>query len=273
MALVVLGVADVGDPRGVECRDGLGDGAPLDLGGVAAVEQGLDGVRDVAQELRVLPARDVRARLRCEAAAGEHRGDLPRLVVEPVGIAADVECAGDRRGVGDHHPGLQMRRGQLHDHRVHTGEPAQRHALVLDAVLHAGHRDVGTRRGFEALERGGAVLALDRQQHDVVVLPGDLLGPLDDLDRHHEHAVGGFEAQPHPSNRVAVCAAGDQHDVMAVLEQPAADGPADRPRAVDDEPRHPAGPATRTRRARSGPCRGSARGSGGCPHRSAPTRG
>ena len=142
--------------------------------------------------------------------------------------------------MGDHDPGLQMRRGQLHDHRVHVRESPQRRALVLDAVLRADHRDVRARRRFEALERGGGVLALDRQQHDVVVAPGDLLGERDDLDRLHEHPVGGFEAQPRPRDRLAMRAAGDQHDIMAVLEQPAADGPADRSRAVNDEPRHPA---------------------------------
>ena len=77
-------------------------------------------------------------------------------------------------------PASQMRRGQLHDNRVDVGEPPQRRALVLDAVLHTGHRDVRTRRGFEAFEHAGGVLALDREQHDIVVAPGDLLGERDD---------------------------------------------------------------------------------------------
>ena len=64
----------------------------------------------------------------------------------PPGIPADVEDAGDRRGVGLDHTRLQVQGGTHHAHAVHVLEQPQRRGLVGHAVLHRDDGD-GRRRG------------------------------------------------------------------------------------------------------------------------------
>ena len=177
-------VADVVDPGRRERGDAPRRGAPRDLGPAGVgLEQRVDGVaRRCAGASRTSSARcrprgceakpaARRTRRRSRAPARRRRAGWRPMSSEP----------GDRRGVRDDDARLEMRRRQLHARPSRCGEPPQRRALVLDAVLHAGDRD--RRRPAAASRRSSApagVLALDGQQHDVVAAPGDLAGAADD---------------------------------------------------------------------------------------------
>ena len=64
-------------------------------------QQRVDRVAQVVEQLAVLPAHDVGARLRRRTSTSANAdGDRRRVVVDTVRIATDVEDAGDRRGVG-----------------------------------------------------------------------------------------------------------------------------------------------------------------------------
>ena len=163
--------------------------------------------------------------------------DRLREFVDAAGMAPDVERARQRRRERDDDAGLEVPGGELHAHRVGAREAPQRLALVRDPVLHAGHGDVRARSGLEALERGDAVLALDREQHDVVGPPIQLAGIADDGAAVHERdALGRVQR----AGRRARSPRGGapraiSDDVVPALRELRADHPADRPGAVDDE--------------------------------------
>ena len=64
-----------------------------------------------------------------------------------------------------------MRRRRHHHRAVHVREQPQRDPLVLDAVLEAHDRRAAGRGGAQRRERAGRVLALGREQHDLVAAP------------------------------------------------------------------------------------------------------
>ena len=115
---------------------------------------------------------------------------------------------------------------------------AQDPALVLDPVLHADHC---RRRGGhgELRQRVLRVLALHRQQDDRlpvgVALPRDLRGLQDSGDGQRQRLPRGFEHEPARAERSTVVPSGDEGDVIARLEQPAADGRTDGTGTDDHE--------------------------------------
>ena len=59
--------------------------------------------------------------------------------------------------------GLEVARGELHQHGVDALEAAGGEALILDAVLRTDDRDAAARRGAEVIEGGNGVLRLHGQ--------------------------------------------------------------------------------------------------------------
>ena len=227
-------------------------GRPLDAGGAvagdrffseAAVQRarvivgsagGLDGVAEVAEELRVLPAHGVGQRLRGDAGGVDVGGDALDRGVHARRIAAGVEDAVDGRRVGDDDAGLEVRRGEPDHHGVHVGEAAEGEAFVLDAVLGADDGDVRASGGEQGVERGLRVLRLHAEDHDVIGAEVDLGRMADGGDLQFDGGVGGLEGEAALADGVEVGAAGDEGDVVAGLVEAGADGAADRARAVDD---------------------------------------
>ncbi len=118
---------------------------------------------------------------------------------------------------------------------MHVTEPPQERRFVRHTVLHADDRRAG--RGVVE-ERGGdagRVLALDGDQHDIVAGERQIGGMGDDRDRQRDRALGPLDREAARGDRRAVRAAGDEHDVVAVLEHAPADDPTDGAGAVDDE--------------------------------------
>ena len=96
--------------------------------------------------------------------------------VDPCGVSAEVEDPGHRRGVRLHHARFEVQGRTHHAHAVHVLEQAERGGFVGHTVLQRDHRD-GRRGGRgQGAERLAGVLALHRQQHDVVVTEVDAGG-------------------------------------------------------------------------------------------------
>ena len=132
-----------------------------------------------------------------------------------------------------HQAGFEVRARHHHEHRVDAREASQRHALVRDPVLRADDGHV-VDRGLKIAQRRLCVLRLHRQDHDVIVAEGDLRGVADGGDVECDGLLGRAQRQASTLDRIEVGAAADQHHVMAVLIETAADAAADAASAVDD---------------------------------------
>ena len=86
----------------------------------------------------------------------------------------------------------------------------------------------------ERVDRGGGVLTLHRQQHDVLVREIELGRMTDRGDRQGPRAFSRVDAQT-LANCVEMRAPRHQRDVVVVLEQPGADHATDRAGSVHDE--------------------------------------
>ena len=135
----------------------------------------------------------------------------------------------------DDDPGVQVGGRQLHDDRVDVGEAAQREALVLDAVLRAHDATSGPAAASSAPARLG-VLTLHRHITSSSARQAISSGP-PTTGTARRMCPGRLAAQPGALDRVAMGAAGDQHDLVAVLEQAAADHTPDCAGTVDDDAR------------------------------------
>ncbi len=91
----------------------------------------------------------------------------------------------------------------------------------------------------EPFERRLSVLALGGQDRDVSGSGPDLFWLADDRDPKCDRPGRRRHGEPLGADRVEVPPAGDEHDVVAGLEQPAADNAADRTRSDDYEPQAP----------------------------------
>jgi hypothetical protein len=112
-------------------------------------------------------------------------------------------------------------------------------AFVLDAVLRGRDGDAGRGDGGELRQGGGGVLRLHGEHDDVAGGQSGRARPVGDRDAHGDALLGGFEAQAVVAYGLEVRAAGDQRDVVAVLEETRADHAADRAGPVDDDPHRP----------------------------------
>ena len=233
---VLLG-GDRVDARGRQALGALLPRPPLQrprLG--VGTAQRIDRVAEVVEELAVLPPHDVGPRHRLEGRRGERRRDGVGPLVDPVREPADVEDAGDRRRVRLDHAGLEVQRGAHDAHAVDRLEESQRRRLVGDAVLHRHHRDALGCRGGERAERLAGVLALHREEHDVVVAEVDARRVRHDRDgERHRLLIRRRQPQAAVADRVVVVATRDQQHVVPVLRQPATHHPADGAGAVDHE--------------------------------------
>ena len=196
--------------------------------------RGLKRIADVAQELGVFPAHDVRVGPGDETGRGQVCGDSTDQVVGAARIAARVEDTADRRGMVQHQARLQIRRRHPDHHAVHPVETAQRHALVVHAVLRAHHRQVFPTRGPKGGQRRVGVLRLHRQQDDVIVTKIDLARMADRGDRQPHAFPGRFGRQSPALDDTQMCTAADEPHIAAVLQQPRADDPADSACPIDD---------------------------------------
>ena len=111
---------------------------------------------------------------------------------------------------------------------MHVREEPQRHALVGHAVLQAQDRYVGRCHRGQLLERRRRLMRLRCQQRDVVPVPVDCGGIVDDGHVERHLAVRVLETQAVTRQRLEVGPAGNQHRRVAVLVQPATDGTSDR---------------------------------------------
>ena len=201
----------------------------------AAVAQRLDDVAQVPQQLAVLPPHDVPRATALNPARSKAAAISSATTSDAARVAADVEHAAQRRAVARDDARLEVRSRCHHHDAVHVGEAAQRTPLVLDAVLHARHRDPRWRGLDQRIERAFRVLALHREQHDVLIGPVDIAWVPDRPQRHHPRAVGHVDPQAVTLDRVEMRAAGDAHDVVAAHLHPRSEHAAHRSRAVDDE--------------------------------------
>jgi stage V sporulation protein S len=78
-------------------------------------------------------------------------------------------------------------------------------------------------------------LALHREEHNIVGAEGHAVGTVDNSDVEYRSAIAILEVQTAVPDGVVVFAPRDEHDIVPVLEQAAADDPADSSRAEDDE--------------------------------------
>ena len=106
----------------------------------------------------------------CAKVSGDRFADL----VDPRGINADVQEAGHRCGPGLHDTGFEVAGGAGDADPLHMGEQAQRGRFVGYAVLQADNRRLGGGDLGELGERSTGLLALHRQEYDVVGAPVDL---------------------------------------------------------------------------------------------------
>jgi hypothetical protein len=116
------------------------------------------------------------------------------------------------------------------------GEAPQRPPLVVDAVLRAHHGHVGRRHRRDRVEGGVRVLGLRAHDHHVACAEPEGRHVIGDRHLHLHRSRRRPEQEAAVTQCVVVGAAGDQHDVVPVLGQPAADGPADRPGPEDHVP-------------------------------------
>jgi hypothetical protein len=158
-----------------------------------------------------------------------------RVTSSTRGVAADVEDAGERRAVGDDDARLEERGRQHHAHRMDRREPAEREALVLDAVLGAHDRQVGRRDRRQLGQRRLRVLGLHGQHDDIVVTEGELGGVLRHREPHHLVPVGRSHPQAVGGDGGPVRAPCDEGHVVAVACEVAGDRPTDGAGSVDDE--------------------------------------
>ena len=103
----------------------------------------LDGVAEVGQQLAVLPAANVLHGVGAEGCRSKVSGDRFADLVDPGGVPADVQEAGDRRGPGLDHAGLKVAGGARDADPVHVGEHAQSGRFVGNPVLQAHDRCLG----------------------------------------------------------------------------------------------------------------------------------
>jgi hypothetical protein len=89
--------------------------------------------------------------------------------------------------------------------------------------------------GDELLQRGVGVLALRGQDDDVVVADCDSTRIIDNVGPDGDPLSPGLQLQPVRAHRVVVRTTRDEDDVVAVLVEPPADRPADRPGTVNEE--------------------------------------
>ena len=217
------------DPGRLVARERLAERQAGDLAASShGTARGLDGIAEVHQQLLVLPSHDVRARLGLERRSRECCRDLVRRPIDATRVPAEVEQTADRRRVRLDHPRLEMARRAHHTHGVDVGKGSQRHPLVGHAVLRAHDRGLGWRARDERVDRGGGVLTLHRQQHDVLAREIEFGRMTDRGDRQGPRAFSRVDAQTPCANCFEMRAPRDQRDVVVVLEQPGADHAADR---------------------------------------------
>ena len=139
-----------------------------------------------------------------ERSAAEVGGDAVVEVVDAVGRAAEVEDAGDARRADHDGARVEVRSREHHHDAVHVREEPQRHALVGHAVLQTQDRDVGRCHRGQLLESRRRLMRLRRQQRDVVAVPIDLGGIIDDghVERHLAFRI--LEAQAVTRQRLEV---------------------------------------------------------------------
>jgi hypothetical protein len=113
------------------------------------------------------------------AAHGVHQlrvggGDRFADLVATGGVPADVQEAGDRRGPGLDHAGLEVAGGASDADAIHIGERAQGGRFVGYPVLQAHDRSLRRDDIRQLKEGGNGVLALDRHEDDAIGNPSRL---------------------------------------------------------------------------------------------------
>jgi hypothetical protein len=237
-AFLVLGLRGVRDARGAQHRLALREHRPfrlLEPGRPAA--QRVQRVAEVAQQLAVLHAHDVRARDGVEAGVAQPGGHRGGGVVDAVGEPAHVEDAGHRRAVRHDQPGLEVARGKHDADAVHVGEAAQRGRLVRHAVLEAHDRCVLGGVGRDGAYDVFGVHALDPEHGDVAGTPVDLGRVGGRREPERALPVRRAHRETTGADRVEVGATRHQHHVVARPGQVSADHSTDRARS-DDHPSH-----------------------------------
>ena len=132
-------------------------------------------------------------------------------------------------------PRLEQHRRQHHDDAIDVHEPAQRHPLIGNAVLHTRDRHrVPCRRDLDVSQRGHGVLRLGREQYDVVVAEGRLTDRLQHRHTNGRDPVRESQTQAIRAHGRRVLAPRDEHNVAARVVQPATDRAADRTSPDDD---------------------------------------
>src|SRR3984885_2979948 len=195
----------------------------------------IHGVRQVADQLGVLEAHDVGPRLGAEMRRRKRFGELLAAFVDPGRVPPHVDNAGHPRPVGLNDARLEVG-GRRHHHRpVDVLEHTEGHPLVLDRVLQADHGRLRRGAVAQSADRAARVLALHREQDDLVAVPVESIwrGGHRDLE---DHLLGRLlERQPAFADRLVMRAARDQRHLVSGLVQARADNAADRARAEDDE--------------------------------------
>lgn len=143
------------------------------------------------------------------------------------------------------HPGLGDAGEDVDDpahHEARTQRLAQ-HALGLDAVLQCHHGGALAEQRAQASGQRRQILHLHRDQQ---VIAGPRLGRVgEDRGLGDMHvAQGGADGQPPAGHGLAVCAAGDEPDVVAAGGETGAEI-ATHPAGADDHESHGLSPAAR----------------------------
>jgi hypothetical protein len=137
-------------------------------------------------------------------------------------MAEAIEQGSERRGLSNDDAWFDLG-SRAHDaDAVNVREPSQCSWLVGHAVLGTDDHDRRRRHATQLAQCLLGILALDCHQDDFVTAPADALEAVGGGYRQGQDARGRRQRQPLLNQDLPMFSAGDQHDIVAMLEQPPA---------------------------------------------------